>query len=112
MIREKQQAGEMYLSVETEDEFHEALQRGLPIEVTRELARKIGLSSEDVGRAGRDHRGAQGRLPIIMAKNQDRSEQYVRQRQQPRQRRPRRDSRRAIKSRPGSRRINSNREVY
>ncbi len=24
MIREKQQAGELYLSVETEDEFHEA----------------------------------------------------------------------------------------
>ena len=52
MIREKQQEGEMYLSVETEDEFHEALKRGLPIEVTRELARKIGLSSEDVGEPG------------------------------------------------------------
>ena len=52
MIREKQQAGEMYLSVETEDEFHEALKRGLAIEMTRELARKIGLSSEDVGEPG------------------------------------------------------------
>ena len=52
MIREKQQAGEMYLSVETEDEFHEALKRGLPIEMTHELARKIGLSFEDVGKLG------------------------------------------------------------
>ena len=52
MIREKQQEGEMYLSVETEDDFHEALQRGLAIEVTRELARKIGLSFEDVGEPG------------------------------------------------------------
>ena len=49
MIREKQQEGEMYLSVETEDDFYEALKRGHPIEVTHELARKIGLSSEDVG---------------------------------------------------------------
>ena len=49
MIREKEKDGEKYLSVETEDEFHEALQRDLPIQVTHELARKIGLSSEDVG---------------------------------------------------------------
>ena len=49
MIHEKQEAGEKYLSVDTEDEFHEALQRDLPIQVTQELARKIGLSSEDVG---------------------------------------------------------------
>ena len=49
MIREKEEAGEKYLTVETEDEFHEALQRDLPIEVTYELAQKIGLSSEDVG---------------------------------------------------------------
>ena len=52
MIREKQQEGEKYLTVETEDDFHEALQRGLPIEVTHELAEKIGLSSEDVGELG------------------------------------------------------------
>ena len=52
MIREKEEGGEKYLTVETEDEFHEALQRGLAIEVTRELARKIGLSSEDVGEPG------------------------------------------------------------
>ena len=52
MIREKQEEGEMYLSVETEDDFHEALKRGLPIEVTSELAQKIGLSFEDVGEPG------------------------------------------------------------
>ena len=52
MIREKQQEGEKYLSVDTEDDFHEALQRGHPIEVTHELAEKIGLSFEDVGELG------------------------------------------------------------
>ena len=52
MIREKEEGGEKYLSVETEDDFHEALKRGHPIEVTRELARKIGLSFEDVGEPG------------------------------------------------------------
>ena len=52
MIREENEGGEKYLTVETEDDFHEALKRGLPIEVTRELARKIGLSSEDVGELG------------------------------------------------------------
>ena len=31
MIREKEENGEKYLSVETEDEFHEALKRGRPI---------------------------------------------------------------------------------
>ena len=49
MIREKQEAGEKYLTVETEDEFYEALQRDLPIQVTHELAQQIGLSPEDVG---------------------------------------------------------------
>ena len=52
MIREENAGGEKYLTVETEDEFHEALQRDLPIEVTHELAQKIGLSSEDVGEPG------------------------------------------------------------
>ena len=52
MIQEKQEEGEKYLTVETEDDFHEALQRGHPIEVTHELARKIGLSFEDVGEPG------------------------------------------------------------
>ena len=49
MIREENEGGEKYLAVETEDDFHEALKRGHPIEVTRELAEKIGLSFEDVG---------------------------------------------------------------
>ena len=52
MIDEKEQYGEKHLAVETEDEFHEALKRGHPIEVTHELARKIGLSFEDVGELG------------------------------------------------------------
>ena len=52
MIREQNAEGEKYLTVETEDDFHEALQRGLAIEVTRELAEKIGLSFEDVGEFG------------------------------------------------------------
>ena len=52
MIREKQEEGEKYLSVDTEDDFYEALKRGHPIEVTRELAEKIGLSFEDVGEPG------------------------------------------------------------
>ena len=49
MIQEKKEDGEKYLSVETEDDFHEALKRGHPVEVTSELAKKIGLSFEDVG---------------------------------------------------------------
>ncbi len=49
MIRGKEEDGERYLSVETEDDFHEAPKQGHPIEVTHELARKIGLSFEDVG---------------------------------------------------------------
>ena len=30
MIREKEEGGEKYLTVETEDDFHEALKRGHP----------------------------------------------------------------------------------
>ena len=52
MIREEEEGGEKYLSVDTEDEFHEALKRGHPVEVTHELAEKIGLSFEDVGELG------------------------------------------------------------
>ena len=52
MIREENEGGEKYLTVETEDEFHEALKRGHLIEVTHELAEKIGLSFEDVGELG------------------------------------------------------------
>ena len=52
MIREENENGEKYLSVDTEDDFHEALKRGHPIEVTRELGEKIGLSFEEVGELG------------------------------------------------------------
>ena len=46
---EKEENGEKYISVETEDDFHEALKRGHPVEVPPELAHKIGLMVEDVG---------------------------------------------------------------
>ena len=49
MMQEKEEDGEKYLSVETEDDFHEALKRGHPVELPHELAKKIGLSFEDVG---------------------------------------------------------------
>ena len=52
MIQEKEEGGEKYLSVETEDEFHEVLKRSHSIEVTHELAEKIGLRFEDVGNLG------------------------------------------------------------
>ena len=52
MIREENEGGEKYLTVENEDDFHEALKQGLPIEVTRELGEKIGLSFEEVGELG------------------------------------------------------------
>ena len=49
MMQEREDHGEKCLSVETEDDFHEALKRGHPVEVPPELAKKIGLSFEDVG---------------------------------------------------------------
>ena len=49
MIRKKWRAGEPVLSVETEDEFWEAVSTGEAVEVTRELGEKIGLMEEDVG---------------------------------------------------------------
>ena len=52
MTHEKEEAGEKYLTVDTEDDFHEALKQGHPIEVTRELGEKIGLSFEEVGELG------------------------------------------------------------
>ncbi len=52
MIQEKEQAEEKYLSVETEEEFHEALKRGHPVELPHELAARIGVSFEDVGELG------------------------------------------------------------
>ena len=50
MIPKKDENGEKYISVETEAEFHEALNRGLVVELTRELAERIGVPmNEDVG---------------------------------------------------------------
>ena len=49
MIRKKKENGEKYTRVETEEEFHAALNRGEDVELTHELAEKIGLMAEDVG---------------------------------------------------------------
>ena len=49
MIRKKWIDGEAVLSVETEDEFWKAVTTGEPVELTHELADKIGLMEEDVG---------------------------------------------------------------
>ena len=49
MKHEREENGEKYLSVETEEEFHAALNRGKTIELTWELANQIGLMVEDVG---------------------------------------------------------------
>ena len=49
MIQKKKENGEKYTRVETEEEFHAALNRGEDVELTHELAEKIGLMVEDVG---------------------------------------------------------------
>ena len=49
MIQKKKENGEKYTQVETEEEFHAALNRGEDVELTHELAEKIGLMVEDVG---------------------------------------------------------------
>ena len=50
MIHEgKEENGEKYTSVETEEEFHAALNRGKTVELSRELGEQIGLMVEDVG---------------------------------------------------------------
>ena len=49
MIHERKENGEAILSVTTEKDFHEALKRGLPVELPHELAEQIGLMVEDVG---------------------------------------------------------------
>ena len=49
MIQKKKENGEKYTRVETEEEFHAALNRGEDVELTHELAEKIGLMAEDVG---------------------------------------------------------------
>ena len=49
MIHKKKENGETYAVATTEEEFHEALNRGYAVELTRELAEQIGLMVEDVG---------------------------------------------------------------
>ena len=50
MISRKKENGEKYVTATTEAEFHEALNRGFAVELTRELAEKIGVPmDEDVG---------------------------------------------------------------
>ena len=51
MIQEKKdEDGETYLAVDTEDDWHEALRRGRRIETPVQLAEQIGVPmNEDVG---------------------------------------------------------------
>ena len=53
MIPKKYAKGEKYATATTEAEFHEALNRGLAVELTRELARADRSAYE----RGRGHRG-------------------------------------------------------
>ena len=45
----EEENGEEYTRVETEAEFHAALNSGEDVELSHELAEKIGLMVEDVG---------------------------------------------------------------
>ena len=50
MKHEREENGEKYATATTEAEFHEALNRGLDVELTRKLAEEIGVPmDEDVG---------------------------------------------------------------
>ena len=50
MIQKKDENGEKYATASDEAEFHEALNRGFAVKLTRELAEKIGVPmDEDVG---------------------------------------------------------------
>ena len=50
MIQKKEENGEKYVTATTEAEFHEALNRGFAVELTRKLAERIGVPmDEDVG---------------------------------------------------------------
>ena len=49
MIHKREENGEKYVTATTEAEFHEALNRGLAVELTWELGERIGLMIEDVG---------------------------------------------------------------
>ena len=47
--KKKAKAKVELVSVETEEEFHAALDRGADVELTHELVEKVGLMEEDVG---------------------------------------------------------------
>ncbi len=47
MIHKKKENGEQYAAVTTEAEFHEALNRGRAVELTRELADELGLMEDE-----------------------------------------------------------------
>ena len=50
MIPKKEENGEKYATASDEAEFHEALNRGYAVELTRKLAEQIGVPmNEDVG---------------------------------------------------------------
>ena len=50
MIPKKEENGEKYATATTKAEFHEALNRGYAVELTRKLAEQIGVPmAEDVG---------------------------------------------------------------
>ena len=60
MIPKKDENGEKYATATTEAEFHEALNRGLAVELTRELARADRFAyGRGRGNRGRDRRGAE-----------------------------------------------------
>ncbi len=47
MIPKREENGEKYVTATTEAEFHEALNRGFAVELTRELAEKIGVPMDE-----------------------------------------------------------------
>ncbi len=47
MIQKKEENGEKYVTATTEAEFHAALNRGFAVELTRELAEKIGVPMDE-----------------------------------------------------------------
>ena len=60
MIHEgKEENGEKYATATTEAEFHEALNRGLAVELTWELGEQIGFDGRGRGHRGGDRRGAE-----------------------------------------------------
>ena len=49
-LEEKTENGEKYVTATTEEEFHEALNRGFAVELTAKLADQIGIPmNEEVG---------------------------------------------------------------